>query len=162
MVRHEIWNYLLSLKKGGISAVISTNHLEEAERLCDRAVLIFDGMIVADGTIEELKNYGINDHFLTISLKHKEIDRLRHIADHLLEKEGSRIKDIVITSDGLKVICNNESHLALPLIVKCLTEFNVHISAVATGEKSLEAAMLHISSDNAAKQNIPDRCLQAR
>jgi ABC-2 type transport system ATP-binding protein len=45
---------LAALQKSGVSVVLTTHHLEEAEQRCRRIVIIDHGSIVAAGTVEEL------------------------------------------------------------------------------------------------------------
>jgi len=52
--RERIYEMLASLQKSGVSIVLTTHHLEEAEQRCERLVIIDHGKIVASGTVNEL------------------------------------------------------------------------------------------------------------
>ena len=52
--RERIYEMLAVLKRDGVSVVLTTHHLEEAERRCERIVIIDHGRIVAAGTMSEL------------------------------------------------------------------------------------------------------------
>jgi ABC-2 type transport system ATP-binding protein len=52
--RERIYEMLAALKNDGVSVVLTTHHLEEAERRCERVVIIDNGGIVASGTVPEL------------------------------------------------------------------------------------------------------------
>ena len=53
--RHEIWNILLDLKKKAQTTIILTTHyLEEAEHLCDYIIIMNEGTILREGTLEQL------------------------------------------------------------------------------------------------------------
>jgi ABC-2 type transport system ATP-binding protein len=52
--RERIYEMLAALKREGVSVVLTTHHLEEAERRCERIVIIDHGKIVAAGTTSEL------------------------------------------------------------------------------------------------------------
>lgn len=52
--RERIYEMLAALKRDGVSVVLTTHHLEEAERRCERVVIIDHGRIVAAGTMTEL------------------------------------------------------------------------------------------------------------
>jgi ABC-2 type transport system ATP-binding protein len=52
--RERIYEMLSSLRQSGVSIVLTTHHLEEAEQRCDRIVIIDHGKIVAAGTLSEL------------------------------------------------------------------------------------------------------------
>lgn len=53
-VRHALWGHVRSLRRNGKTVLLSTNHLDEAEALCDRIVVLQDGRKVAEGRPEEL------------------------------------------------------------------------------------------------------------
>ncbi len=48
--RHTLWERLFRLKEQGITLVLTTHHMDEAEQLCDRLVVVDEGQIVAEGT----------------------------------------------------------------------------------------------------------------
>jgi ABC-2 type transport system ATP-binding protein len=52
--RNAIFDNLLALKEGGKALLYTTHYMEEAERLCDRILIMDHGAIVADGTLREL------------------------------------------------------------------------------------------------------------
>ncbi len=48
--RHILWDRLFRLKEQGITLVLTTHHMDEAEQLCDRLVVVDHGRIVAEGS----------------------------------------------------------------------------------------------------------------
>ena len=52
--RERIYEMLHALQASGVSVVLATHHLEEAEKRCERIVIIDHGRIVASGTLQEL------------------------------------------------------------------------------------------------------------
>lgn len=52
--RRELWQILSDLRRGGMTLLLTTHYMEEAEELCERIVIQFRGRILADGTLEEL------------------------------------------------------------------------------------------------------------
>lgn len=52
--RQELWERLFALKRGRATLVLTTHYMEEAERLCDRLVIMDHGKIVAEGAPAEL------------------------------------------------------------------------------------------------------------
>ena len=48
--RHVLWDRLYRLKQQGVSLIITTHYMEEAEQLCDRLVIMDNGKIVAEGS----------------------------------------------------------------------------------------------------------------
>jgi len=53
--RHVLWDHIISLKASGKTVVISTNDMNEADKLCDRLAIIDHGKVIALGTPEALK-----------------------------------------------------------------------------------------------------------
>ncbi|GBG05537.1 daunorubicin resistance protein DrrA family ABC transporter ATP-binding protein [Paenibacillus agaridevorans] len=53
--RRALWEMILALKQQGITILLTTQYLEEADELADRIAVIHGGHIVAEGTSEELK-----------------------------------------------------------------------------------------------------------
>jgi ABC-2 type transport system ATP-binding protein len=53
--RHDLWELILNLRRQGMTILLTTHLLDEAERLCQRIGILQRGRIVAEGTMEELK-----------------------------------------------------------------------------------------------------------
>src|SRR5690348_14067552 len=52
--RHVLWDRLFRLKQQGVTLVITTHYMDEAEQLCDRLVVMDKGVIAAEGSPLEL------------------------------------------------------------------------------------------------------------
>lgn len=52
--RHLLWERLYRLKRAGVTLIITTHYMDEAEQLCDRLVVMDRGCIVAEGNPREL------------------------------------------------------------------------------------------------------------
>jgi ABC-2 type transport system ATP-binding protein len=69
-LRYKLWGYIRELNRGGLTVLLTTHYLEEAEALCEEIALINDGTIAARGTSAELKRgYGagnIEDVYLKV------------------------------------------------------------------------------------------------
>ena len=53
-LRHEMWKFLRELNQSGVTIVLTTHYLEEAEKLCKRLAIINHGEIKRLGTMEEV------------------------------------------------------------------------------------------------------------
>lgn len=53
--RYEIWDLIRQLKSQGITTLLTTHMLDEAERLCQRIGILKGGRIVAEGTLAQLQ-----------------------------------------------------------------------------------------------------------
>nr|WP_308259328.1 ABC transporter ATP-binding protein [Pseudonocardia sp. H11422] len=52
--RHLLWDRLYRLKRDGVTQIITTHYMDEAEQLCDRLVVMDGGVIAAEGSPAEL------------------------------------------------------------------------------------------------------------
>ncbi|HMT32829.1 MAG TPA: ABC transporter ATP-binding protein [Dermatophilaceae bacterium] len=52
--RHILWDRLFRLKRQGVTLIITTHYMDEAEQLCDRLVVMDHGRIVAEGSPRDL------------------------------------------------------------------------------------------------------------
>ena len=52
--RHVLWDRLFRLKRSGVTLVLTTHYMDEAEQLCDRLVVMDHGKIVAEGSPRQL------------------------------------------------------------------------------------------------------------
>src|SRR5919112_688635 len=52
--RHLLWERLYRLKREGVTQIVTTHYMDEAEQLCDRLVVMDGGVIVAEGSPGEL------------------------------------------------------------------------------------------------------------
>lgn len=75
VLRREFWNEFEKLKEKGVTIIVTTHVMDEADH-CDRLALIRDGFIIAEGTPEEIKKgsgkNNIEDAFLYFSAMRKE------------------------------------------------------------------------------------------
>lgn len=103
--RHILWDRLFRLKEEGVTLVITTHYMDEAEQLCDRLVVMDKGKIMAEGSPAELiKKYSS-----------KEVLELRFGTDknqdaaEKLKKLGDRIEVLpdrllIYTKDGEQLL----------------------------------------------------------
>ncbi|MEL7331673.1 MAG: ABC transporter ATP-binding protein [Cyanobacteria bacterium J06560_2] len=53
--RYEVWDLIRSLKRQGVTVLLTTHLLDEVEKLCDRIGIIKQGTLLAEGTLETLR-----------------------------------------------------------------------------------------------------------
>lgn len=53
--RHAVWSFLEELRSRGVTLLLTTQYLEEADRLCERIAVLAEGRIVAEGSPTRLK-----------------------------------------------------------------------------------------------------------
>ena len=58
LARREVWDTIRAMQERGTTVVLSSHFMDEVEFLCDRAVVIADGEMTAEGTVGELTAEG--------------------------------------------------------------------------------------------------------
>ncbi|GID31625.1 ABC transporter ATP-binding protein [Paractinoplanes brasiliensis] len=53
--RIEVWNEIQKLAGGGTTVLLTTQYLEEAEKLADRIAILHDGVVIVSGTLADLR-----------------------------------------------------------------------------------------------------------
>jgi len=66
--RHVVWDRLYRLKQRGVTLVLTTHYMDEAEQLCDRLVVMDHGRIVAEGSPWELIATHVSREVLEVRL----------------------------------------------------------------------------------------------
>jgi ABC-2 type transport system ATP-binding protein len=96
--RYTMWQIIRDLVAGGVTIFLTTQYLDEADKLADRIAVLDQGQIVAEGTANELKRMVPGGH---ISLRFTEPEELESAANAL--GEVSRDDDdlvLQVASDG--------------------------------------------------------------
>ncbi len=63
-LRHGMWEFLQELSASGVTIILTTHYLEEAEALCDRLAIIDHGEIIREGAMRELLSGAQNETFI--------------------------------------------------------------------------------------------------
>ena len=80
--RQDLWSIIEGLVEGGTTVLLTTQYLEEADRLCKQLVVLDRGTIIAEGTSQELKaNLGATVLSLTFHSTHDAAAGLELIRD---------------------------------------------------------------------------------
>jgi lipooligosaccharide transport system ATP-binding protein len=99
--RHIVWERLYQLKRRGATLLLTTHYMDEAERLCDRLVVMDKAKIVAEGSPREL----IAKYSTREVLEQRFPDEMRATLDGRLSGIGDRVEMLpdrvqIYTSDG--------------------------------------------------------------
>lgn len=96
--RHQVWDRLFELKKRGLTMVLTTHYMDEAESLCDRLVIMDHGEIIADGNPPELIAHHAADS--VIEIQHPD-DALRdYIRTHDVKHDDLGERVIIYAEPG--------------------------------------------------------------
>jgi lipooligosaccharide transport system ATP-binding protein len=112
--RHILWDRLYRLKQQGVTLIITTHYMDEAEQLCDRLVIMDGGKIVAEGSprelIEEYAPRDVVELRFPVDVLESVEDRIRGLAPRteiladraLLYTEDAEQTITTVTSEGLE------------------------------------------------------------
>ncbi|HZO68183.1 MAG: ABC transporter ATP-binding protein [Kribbellaceae bacterium] len=92
--RHLLWDKLFRLKQSGVTLVITTHYMDEAEQLCDRLVVMDNGVIVAEGSPAQL----IRDHST------REVTELRFGPEVMSEDHDALAEKVTDLADRVEVL----------------------------------------------------------
>jgi ABC-2 type transport system ATP-binding protein len=96
--RRTMWDAIRALAAGGVTILLTTQYLDEADELADRIAVLDRGRIVAEGTPDELKRLIPGGH---VRLQFPEADALRAAADLLDATAADEERlELEVPSDG--------------------------------------------------------------
>jgi len=100
--RHVVWDRLYRLKQQGVTLVLTTHYMDEAEQLCDRLVVMDGGKIAAEGSPRELIATYSTPEVLELRFT---LDEQEHAPDKLADVPVARLevladRILLYTDDG--------------------------------------------------------------
>jgi lipooligosaccharide transport system ATP-binding protein len=103
--RHLLWDRLYRLKRQGVTLIITTHFMDEAEQLCDRLVVMDNGKIVAEGSprslIAEFSTKEVVEVRFPVGVQETMIDRFDDLASRV---EALPDRVLLYTDDGEKTM----------------------------------------------------------
>ena len=84
--RHLVWDRLYRLKQRGVTLVVTTHYMDEAEQLCDRLVVMDKAEIVTEGSPRDLITRYSTREVLELRLSDDAREKLRASMDGLVER----------------------------------------------------------------------------
>jgi lipooligosaccharide transport system ATP-binding protein len=116
-VRHLIWDKLLTLKKEGVTMLLTTHYMEEAFQICDQIIIMHKGEKVLAGVPHELIEKNIEKYALQVVKKQQTQPCTDNIDGATVRKEESE-QLVVYYSDDMRYLEN---------IAECLPASDFHI-----------------------------------
>lgn len=130
--RLRIWEYVRMLKAHGMTVVMTTNYLDEADQLCDRLAIIDGGKIKTLGSPAELKIALGGD---IVSLTLKETSRIPSLESDLTGRPA--IKTVRATTKGLDIRVETPEK-ALPTILESANRLGCDIEFIQYNRPRLD------------------------
>jgi len=101
--RQILWQRLKSLKKTGATLLLTTHYMEEAERLCDRVIIIDHGKIIAEGSLKQLMQQHIEPYVIEI---HGQDHRHEHFTEKLSNARVEHVGETIYFYSRIRQVCN--------------------------------------------------------
>jgi ABC-2 type transport system ATP-binding protein len=134
-LRQQLWVLVRRLNAEGVTVVLTTHYLEEAEELCDRIAIINHGRLIANQTTRELVNMA-REKVVVLTLDRDFAEAPQHPAFRRSQRTAERTLEITYDKDR----ANAGEILAL------LQAQGYAVEDVVTREPDLEDVFLHLTS----------------
>ncbi|MBV9413274.1 MAG: ABC transporter ATP-binding protein [Acidimicrobiia bacterium] len=131
--RHAVWDRLYRLKQQGVTLVLTTHYMDEAEQLCDRLVVMDGGNIVAEGTPRDLISRYSTREVLEVRLPAAE-------ASALVQKLDGAAERVEVLADRV-LLYAHDGEAALSAV----HQLGVQPDSVLVRRSSLEDVFLHLT-----------------
>ena len=140
IMRRKILNYIRQRAATGLTVLFTTQNLEEADMICDRIGIINDGVIVAEGTSDELKQRFGALRTLKLTSNHDLISMSEEIKKSLerFNMDEIEIKDNVIYILGKKI------DKTLSDIIDTISGINISIENVSIDNPTLDEVFMKV------------------
>ena len=134
--RLALWDIIRELQHRGITIVLTTHYMEEADQLCGRVAIIDRGKILVCGTPEELKSGVGAQKVFQVQLQNTNVDGLR-------ERLGSLpgVREVEASEAGLVVFTDGRAGL-LPEIVGVTGD---NLKDISVSETTLESVFIKLT-----------------
>lgn len=137
-IRQSMWAYLQKINKAGVTIILTTHYLEEAESLCNKIAIIDHGEIVINTTMQQLLAQLDSETVI--------IETASEFSPHLLDPENT--KPISANSFELTILKTN----SLSEIIEQLNEANIKVHRVRPKANRLEQLFVNLIDERKQKE----------
>lgn len=138
-LRQKLWSYFKKLNELGVTIILTTHYLEEAEFLCDHIAIINKGKIIANETKKSL-----------LSKSNQKVIFITLINDKITEKDKNFLKDIgdvKFLKDKVEIYFDPR-HTSMNKIIETIYKTDLKILDLSTKNVSLEEVFVNLIKDN--------------
>ena len=133
--RERIYDVLAELRSAGVSLLLTTHHLEEAEARCSRTVIIDHGKVIASGTLPELVDRTVGRHRLVTIRVDAPLDGGTRSAAIEIDAADPRLGRVRLIDVGAE----------LPPLLDRLRQAGRSVEDVDVRGPSLQAVFIHLT-----------------
>ena len=131
--RRVLWDEIKRLRDGGVTIILTTQYLEEADELADRISIIDNGLVAAEGTPDELKAL-IGGDVITFTFN----------SDNEVKKAQQLIENSETEKNQLRVTVENGAE-KIPDLLKNLSKNKLEAVSVTANKPSLDDVFLEVT-----------------
>ncbi|HWL12059.1 MAG TPA: ATP-binding cassette domain-containing protein [Ureibacillus sp.] len=141
--RNQMWDTIRRLVKYGSTVLLTTQYLQEADELADRVAVIDRGHVVAEGTVNELKE-SIGTSSLHLNIQNiQDIQNARLIVERVLEVQSA------VSPEGGKITAPMASADRVTDLLVALREEGIELAELSVQKPSLDEVFLTITGEGA-------------
>ena len=141
-LRRDMWQLVKALKQTGVTIVLTTHYIEEAEEMADRIGIITKGeILLVDETSQLMKKLGKKELILQLTKPLSEIPSNLKISGLALAKEGH---ELIYTYDA------TNKGVGITDLLNQLGQVNIQFKDLHTNESSLEDIFVSLTSQKDA------------
>lgn len=105
--RNSMWRMIKELKESGVTIFLTTQYLEEAEQLADHVAILHDGVIIADGSVDQIKELSSNEYITFSFQESKEMEKMLDIfSDHIITSDRDALNVTLEITGGITQVTN--------------------------------------------------------
>jgi lipooligosaccharide transport system ATP-binding protein len=136
--RHTVWDRLFRLKQRGVTLILTTHYMDEAEQLCDRLVVMDKGKIAAEGSPRELiGRYSTRE---VVELRFRSENRPEEVATELSSRLDGLVRRLEALPDRLLLYTDDGDATA-----SHVHELGLQPDSVLVRRSTLEDVFLHLT-----------------
>ena len=132
-IRQSMWHYLTQLNNEGMTIILTTHYLEEAESLCRNIAILDNGELVEQSNMKKLLASAKRQVII--------IDTIEKIVGNI---EIKHCDSTVLDENTLQV--SQGEGISISDVVSALSNQNIHVSHVRSSQNRLEALFLSLTS----------------
>ncbi|MFB7717230.1 ATP-binding cassette domain-containing protein [Nocardia sp. NPDC056100] len=153
--RQGVWDLVGGFRKHGITTLLTTQYLEEADALCDRIIVIDHGVVIASGTADELKARTGGSYCEIVPLR---IQELPAIAEALGDLFPDANRDALLSGDVDRLaIPAPEGAKTLAEALRRLDSAGMELVDIALRRPSLDEVFLSLTGHLTEKSDTDEQ-----
>ncbi|MGV9613141.1 ATP-binding cassette domain-containing protein [Nocardia xishanensis] len=147
--RQGVWDLVSGFRKHGITTLLTTQYLEEADALCDRIIVIDHGVVIAEGTADELKSRTGGSYCEVVPLRMEDLPAIAAALGSLLPEENRAA--LTPESDRIAIPAT-EGAKTLAEALRRLDSAGIQLVDIALRRPSLDDVFLQLTGHLAATE----------